>query len=260
MRLCHFFVIIQDKFSLSDLPFYGAALMLLIWNILILVEVGKLLSEWEDNLETYLTAGKLSHLFSLFLSFLLPLLFMLPIAQASRATRKNMFICISSILGVILACFCIANLCFLILCPIKQLPHFLQIIVIQVFVSFVMWICLVYLNHKIVFLFPLKLLSSADKKGTQRIMEVQGNIYGAQLVIVGGAAILSAIDGNLELGSRVDKIENYFLHAVIPLKLFYLLSLLIIVQVNHYEQVHSCHYTGIKARSLIQQLRHKHSS
>ena len=56
---------------------------------------------------------------------------------------------------------------------------------------------------------------------------IQGNIYGAQLVIVGGAAILSAIDGNLELGSRVDKIENYFLHAVIPLKLFYLLSLLI---------------------------------
>ena len=89
---------------------------------------------------------------------------------------------------------------------------------------------------------------------------IQGNIYGAQLVIVGGAAILSAIDGNLEFGSRVDKIENYFLHAVIPLKLFYLLSLLIIVQVNHYEQVHSCHYTGIKARSLIQQLRHKHSS
>merc|ERR1719391_230470 len=153
--MCHFTVAMKEKFSLSDLPFYGAALMLLIWNILVLVEVGKLIIDWEVNLEAYLTAGKISHMFSLVLSLLLPLLFILPISKSSRAARKNMFMCLSSLLAVALACFCIANLCFLILCPIKELPLFLQIIVIQVYVSFVMLICLVFLNHNIVFLYPL---------------------------------------------------------------------------------------------------------
>ena len=164
-----------------------------VWSVVVASYIVEHIVNHQSSRKVNIIASEVNHLFEQLAFVLLPLAFIIPPILSRRRWRSQCVKVINCTIIFVLAVYAVSSICFAAISLIsEQIEFFVQlhILVSQTIVAIIVCISLLYLNLRVG---GLNLFKDED------FISLQGYIHGAEILVIAGASILSAMDNLIHL-------------------------------------------------------------
>ena len=225
--------------SYRTLAYTGSVGFLLVWMVVL---AAYHINHIEEKIISVGVVGEVNHLLgALATSVLLPLTVVLPPVFHNRKTRLKMSLCLNLVTCLVLMVYLVTGVVWAIMCPICILMINLLVLSTQQLTTIMLLACLTTLSRTTIRKYQGVGVTGIDSAvGTNQSLR-----HGSQVFLVVGTALLSSVGEGLD-SDRATSSTEY--SAMLP---FFLITLLLVVQVKHYTRSHVGWFTRRRATKRV---------